>query len=183
VTVNVCTCEMQLCCELTVLNQFHQLCSSLQLVWNLLFRVHLYYSCVNLVWFSLCIFPVFLSFLLYSYSHSHYTLFLPTITCSLPEVLIKNNRTTKCCPVLSQINPVPFDCLKAQCHLSEHPKPMHLAHAVYCWIRMSYRFGQISRSRRLDAIFNINCAFVFKNFEIPVIKCTVRSKCVIGINV
>jgi hypothetical protein len=61
---------------------------------------------------SLCIFLVFLSLLLYSYSHSHYTLFLPTITCSPSEVPIMNKRTTKCFPVLSHISPVPFYCLK-----------------------------------------------------------------------
>jgi len=132
VTVNVCTCEIQLCCELTVLNQLHQLCSSLQLVCSILFSVPLYWSCVKLVSFCVCIFPVFLSFLLYSYSHSHYTLFLPTITCSPSEVLIMNKRTTKCFPVLSHFSPVPFDCLKVQCHLLEHPKPMRLAHSVYC---------------------------------------------------
>jgi len=132
VTVNVCTCEIQLCCELTVLNQLHQLCSSLQLVCSILFSVPLYWSCVKLDSFCVSIFLVFLSLLLYSYSHSHYTLFLPTITCSPPEVLIMNKRTTKCFPVLSHISPVPFDYLKAQCHLLEQPKPMHLAHAVYC---------------------------------------------------
>jgi hypothetical protein len=186
VTVNVCTCEIQLCCELAVLNQLHQLCSSLQLVCRILISVHLYWSCVKLVSFCVCIFLVFLSLLLYSYSQSHYTLFLPTITCSpsevplmnkrttkcfsvlshinpfpsdflvflslllysyshyhytlfLPtitcspsEVSIINKRTTKCCPLLSHISPVPFDYLKAQCHLLEQPKPMPLAQAVYC---------------------------------------------------
>jgi len=117
-----------------------------------------------------CIFLVFLSFQPYSYSHSYYTLFLPTITCYPSEVSIMNKRTTKCFPVLSHISPVPFDFLKAQCHLLEQPKPMHLAQAVFCSIRMTYRVGQISRSRILEPIFNINCVFGPKNFQIPVIK-------------
>ena len=119
---------------------------------------------------SLCIFQVFLSLLQYSYSHSHFTLFLPTITCSPSEVLIMINRNTKYCPVLSHISPVTFAFLKAQCHLLEHSKPTHFAHAVYCWIRMSYRFSQINSSRTLQSIFNLHCLFGPKNFEIPVIK-------------
>jgi len=81
-----------------------------------------------------------------------------------------NKRTTKYFPVPSHISPVPFDYLKAQCHLLEQPKPMHLTQAVYCSIRMSYRFGQISRSLILETNFNIKCLFGPKNFEIPVIK-------------
>jgi len=117
-----------------------------------------------------CIFLLFFSLLQYSYSHTYNTLFLPTITYSPSEVPIMNKRTTKCCPVLSHIIPVPFDYLKAQCQLLEQPKQMHLAQAVYCWIRMSYRFGQISRSRKLEPIFNKNYVFDPKNFEISVIK-------------
>jgi len=158
---------IQLCCELTVINQLHQLCSSLPTAYSVFVNCC---SCCSFIglesnWsHSLCIFQVFLSLLQYSYSHSHFTLFLPTITCSPSEVLIMINRNTKYCPVLSHISPVTFAFLKAQCHLLEHSKPTHFAHAVYCWIRMSYRFSQISRSRTLESIFNINCVFGPKSF-------------------
>jgi len=112
------------------------------------------------------------------FSHSSSTVIHTLITLSSflqlhvlrPKFPLINKRTTKCCPVLSHISPVPFDYLKAQCHLLEQTKPMQLVQAVYCLIRMTCRFGQISRSRILEPIFNTNCVFVLKNFEIPVIK-------------
>jgi len=101
-TVNVCTCEIQLCCELTVVNRLHQLCSSvlfthcLPRVCNLLFNVLPYWSCDIMALFSvhlsgICLITAVQLFTLPVQS-------LPTITCSLPEVLITNKRTTKILP-------------------------------------------------------------------------------------
>jgi hypothetical protein len=46
----------------------------------------------------------------------------------------------------------------------------YLAQTLYCSIQMSYRFAQISPSQILASIFNTNCVFDPKNFEIPVMK-------------
>ena len=162
-TVNVCNCEIQLRCEPTVVNRLLQLCPSLRNA--LLFRGLLYWSRTILVTFSLYLSVISLIPSVQLFTHSLHS--LPTITCSPPEFLIMNKPTKICCRVLSQFSPIPFHCLTVQYHVPEHPKPMHLAHTVYCWIRISCRLSLISPSLTLDGIFNINCVFGPKNTEIP----------------
>jgi hypothetical protein len=153
----------------------------LQHVCNLLFIVLLYWSCAILDIFSLYLSVISLIPAVHLFTHSLHS--LPTIIYSSPEILIMNKRKKKCCPHLSQFSPVPFHCLTVQYHVLEHRKPMHLAHTVYCSFQMSYRFAQISPSQIMVSIFNTNCVFGLKNFEIPVTKCRVSSKCVIMMNV
>ena len=140
----------------------------LQHVCNLLFIVLLYWSCAILVSFSLYLSVISLIPAVQLFTHSLHS--LPTIIYSSPKILIMNKRNKRCCPHLSQFSPVPFDCLTVQYHMLEHPKPMHLAHTVYCSIRFSYRSAQISPSPILASIFSTNCVFGPKNIEIPVIK-------------
>ena len=140
----------------------------LQHVCNLLFIVLLYWSCAILVSFSLYLSVISLISAVQLFTPSlHY---FPTIIYSSPEILIMNKGKKKCCPPLSQFSPVPFDCLTVQYHVLEHPKPMHLAHTVYCSIQMSYRFAQISPSQIMASIFNTNCVFCPKKIEIPIIN-------------
>jgi len=73
------------------------------------------------------------------FSHSHVQLFtqssqrLPTITRFQLQVLIMNKRSTKIFALsMRQFSPVTFYRLTVQYHVLEHPKPVHLAHTVYC---------------------------------------------------
>jgi len=54
---------------------------------------------------------------------------------------------------MSQFTPAPFYRLTVQYHVLEHPKPVHLAHTIYCWIRMAYQFGLKRTSRTLGVHF------------------------------
>jgi len=108
-TVNVCTCEIQLCCEHSVVNWLHQWCSSvlfthcLQHICNLLFNVLLYWSYAIMVSFSVYLSGISLIPAVQLFSHTHYT-----ITCSSPKVLIMNKRITKMlpCPEPVQSSPI-----------------------------------------------------------------------------
>jgi len=112
VTLNVCTCEIQQCCELTVLNRLHQLCSivlfthCLQHVCNLLVKVLLYWTCAILVTFSVYL-SLFLTFPLYNCSHTHYS---PSLQSHIlrQKFSLWINELHNCCPVQSQLSPIPF---------------------------------------------------------------------------
>ena len=165
----MCTCAVQLCCELTAVNRLHQLCSSLR-----------YNYSTFLICFSgspsmvLCHFDLILCVFIGDFSHSDLQLFthslqsLPSITCSMPKDLKKNKRTKM---MESSLEPVPSCPIvpsdsTVQYHVMEHPKPKHIAHTVYCWTRNAHHSGPLRQSLTLQSIINIKCVFVYKKFEI-----------------
>ena len=131
----MCTCAVQLCCELTTVNRVHQLCSSLHNVYST-FVI----CCSGSPSLVLCHIGLILCVFIGDCSHSAVQLFthpllsFPTITCSPPKVLTMNKRIKMMEPSLE---PVPSCRIvpsysTVQYHVMEHPKPKHIAHTIYC---------------------------------------------------
>jgi len=115
---------------------------------NITFRVLFCWSCDIFVSLSMHLSVTSLITAVQLSTHSLQS--LPTIIYSASEVVIMNKRTKRWIHSLSRFLPVSFYRLTVQYYVLELPKPKHIAHTVYCWIRIAYKFELINRSLTLE---------------------------------